>query len=321
MSNLGNTAGTSVGTVSSQLILVGGNNITLSQSVNAGSATLTINALSQSIQTQNLFDLTLSGNTSGTLALVSTGTLTLAGGNNITLSQSGNAITISASDQTIPTLSYWANADQTINIMATSDGRFLLVPLDPTHDLFPGNMTANTVLLNFSATDADMSNVFTMSWKIGIYTMNGATLSLLNSAATSFGNAAAGTDHTSLFSGERFLTIGTDAWSAQPTFSNTKYFVGIVGNSQTGEGNATVQFSMEGFKILQSATIRSGTIGIGLTSGNTSMGVMPWIGVSGSTRNRTAALPTNIQLSQLVKTGALYGFIPHIQFNNISSNF
>jgi hypothetical protein len=41
------------------------------------------------------FDVTLGGNTSGALALVSTGTLFLAGGSNITLSQNGNSVTIS----------------------------------------------------------------------------------------------------------------------------------------------------------------------------------------------------------------------------------
>lgn len=51
---------------------------------------------SQSVQTQNLHDVTLAGNTSGALALISSGTMTLAGGNNITLSQNGNAVTISA---------------------------------------------------------------------------------------------------------------------------------------------------------------------------------------------------------------------------------
>ena len=94
VSDLGNTLGTT-GTISGQLVLVGGNNVTLSQSVNAGSATVTISVPSQSVQTQNLVDVTLSGNTSGTLALMSSGTVTLAGGNSITLSQVGNAITIS----------------------------------------------------------------------------------------------------------------------------------------------------------------------------------------------------------------------------------
>lgn len=40
-------------------------------------------------------NVTLAGNTAGALALVSSGTMTLAGGNAITLSQAGNAVTIS----------------------------------------------------------------------------------------------------------------------------------------------------------------------------------------------------------------------------------
>ncbi len=49
----------------------------------------------QSVQTQNLIAATLSGNTSGVQALISSGTMTIAGGNNITVSQAGNAVTIS----------------------------------------------------------------------------------------------------------------------------------------------------------------------------------------------------------------------------------
>jgi hypothetical protein len=48
----------------------------------------------QSVQTQNRFNATLSGNTAGVMAQISSGTLTLAGGNNITLSQNGNAVSI-----------------------------------------------------------------------------------------------------------------------------------------------------------------------------------------------------------------------------------
>ena len=93
ISNLGNTSGTS-GTVNRGIVFAGGNNVTLSQSVNASSATVTISAANQTIQTQNLHNVTLSGNTAGVMAQVSSGTLTLAGGNNITLSQNGNAVTI-----------------------------------------------------------------------------------------------------------------------------------------------------------------------------------------------------------------------------------
>lgn len=56
---------------------------------------ISVSVAAQSVQTQNLHNVTLSGNTAGVMAQVSSGTLTLAGGNNITLSQNGNAITIS----------------------------------------------------------------------------------------------------------------------------------------------------------------------------------------------------------------------------------
>lgn len=51
--------------------------------------------VAQSVQTQNLHNVTLSGNTAGVMAQISSGTFTLAGGNNITVSQNGNAVTIS----------------------------------------------------------------------------------------------------------------------------------------------------------------------------------------------------------------------------------
>ena len=86
----GNTSGTTASISSGTALLAGGNNITLSQNANS----ITISAFTQTVQTQNLIDITLAGNTTGTLSLVSSGTLTLAGGSNITLSQNGNAVTI-----------------------------------------------------------------------------------------------------------------------------------------------------------------------------------------------------------------------------------
>ena len=90
LSNLGNTSG-ATGVTGPQLVLAGGNGVTLSQSSNAAGATVTV-----SVQTQNVVDVSIGGNTSGTSTLVSSGTLVLAGGNNVTLSQNGQSITISA---------------------------------------------------------------------------------------------------------------------------------------------------------------------------------------------------------------------------------
>jgi hypothetical protein len=126
-----------------RIVFVGGNNITLSQSTNAGGATITMsgpnvggaqtgisgisagttlatagtvsfansNGISfgvngntltasytvptQSVQTQNIQHVSLSGNTAGVMGAISSGTMVLAGGNNITVSQNGNSVTLS----------------------------------------------------------------------------------------------------------------------------------------------------------------------------------------------------------------------------------
>lgn len=76
------------------------------------------------------YDLTLAGtNTSGTLAPIHSGTLTLAGGSNITLSQNGNAITISGASQTTHNHPYigtessslFAGVGETVNTVSGTD--------------------------------------------------------------------------------------------------------------------------------------------------------------------------------------------------------
>jgi fibronectin-binding autotransporter adhesin len=101
-SNLGNTLG-DTGVTGTRVVLAGIGNITLSQLTDANGGTISISGAggAQSVQTQDRFNLTLSGNTAGVLQQVSSGTLTLAGGNNVTLSQNGNAVTISGAAQSV----------------------------------------------------------------------------------------------------------------------------------------------------------------------------------------------------------------------------
>lgn len=108
MSNIGNTSGTT-GVISGsaiRIVFAGGNNVTLSQSINASSATITISAFNQTVESQTL-GMSNIGNTSGTTGVVSGAQVRylLAGGNNITLSQSLNGVsgtvTISAAAQTV----------------------------------------------------------------------------------------------------------------------------------------------------------------------------------------------------------------------------
>lgn len=96
MSNLGNTSGTT-GVADRRLLLVGGNNVTLSQSLDAAnsSGTITISVPNTSSQTGTQFSGGISGgNTSGNTG-TKPGMMVLAGGNNITVSGSTNGDTIS----------------------------------------------------------------------------------------------------------------------------------------------------------------------------------------------------------------------------------
>lgn len=89
---IANQAGTQTAT-SGTVVFSNSNNVTFGMS---NSSVVTASAsFNQTVQTQNLHNVTLSGNTAGVMAQISSGTLSLAGGNNITLSQNGNAVTIS----------------------------------------------------------------------------------------------------------------------------------------------------------------------------------------------------------------------------------
>jgi hypothetical protein len=82
-------------TVPGNTVFSNSNNITFGL---AGSTVTAIAGFNQTTQTQNLHNVTLGGNTSGTMAQISSGTMTIAGGTNVTLSQNGNAVTISANN-------------------------------------------------------------------------------------------------------------------------------------------------------------------------------------------------------------------------------
>jgi hypothetical protein len=94
MSNLGNTVGTSgvISAAAVRMLFAGGNNITLSQSINGASATVTISGAAAPTVYSNTFGMSNLGNTVGTSGVVSASQVRVlfAGGNNITLSQSTN---------------------------------------------------------------------------------------------------------------------------------------------------------------------------------------------------------------------------------------
>jgi hypothetical protein len=324
MSNIGNTSGTSGVISGSQLrfVFAGGNNVTLSQSLNGSSGTITISAANQTVQTQNLHNVTLGGNTAGAMAHVSSGTMTLAGGNNITLSQNGNAITISGAaggGGGEITLSRWQNMDRgTSAALAVPHNSLFLQRLNQENDLFAGNMTVNTVLFNMSgsgstgasSTQTIAANTFSLS--LGIYTpvaTNNTVLTLINSASTTMGSNAA----MPLFAhnhGNRWLSIHSSQWSSAPAFTQGgDYVFGVLARS----AGASASRSFIGQSYMNSNQ-RSGYMGVSTTTGNTTMPHGNYWNAMYSVT--TAALPGAISGNQVNRNNATAVFIPHILFNN-----
>lgn len=233
----------------------------------------------------------LSGNnTSGALALVSTGTLQLAGGNNITLSQNGQSITISGAAQTgTPgTFSMWepiqlnAMTSQTKN---AAQSTLFMFPL-----YVPVNLSITQMLNLISisvSTSSNSSAAAALSQSAGIYTITGSTLNLLTASSGAANVAFTNTSNNSTASiaGFRGFTIPM-AFNATPG----NYWIGII--SATASTN-TNWITMNSVGATFANSTYSGQIGEVPAA---SRGVVKGLGFYSA---QTAALPATIGLAEL----------------------
>jgi hypothetical protein len=307
----GNTSGNS-GLRAGSIALAGGNNVTLSQATNATGATITVSGAaggSMGISTQ--------GNTAGTTGFFSN-SYQLAATNLVTLSQSTNASggSMTIVGPRVPGMTRYGNMDWGGTVapytsLGTVNGSMLLFPMNDEVDVFPGNMTASTLFIDMvgsSFTSASAAQTLRVS--AGIYTLAGASsLSLLNSGTASVTQGAA-TANTSLWHGPRYLTmVDTQFSGSSLTFSQTSYWLGLIFSSSA----VTQSLSLVGGYRAMTASARSGTIGVAGATAN-SRGWSPWAGVV-----NTAALPTSIHMSGVIKTGVSGGFIPHFVLEALHS--
>jgi len=107
--------------------------------------------------------------------------------------------------------------------IATVQASFSVFPLRPAGDYWEGNITASTMAMalsyNFTNTSGNPTAVWSSSYRIGVYTLNASTLSLLNSASGTWGNTVATSNASTNFQGGRMLTIASSQWSSEPAFT------------------------------------------------------------------------------------------------------
>jgi len=203
-----------------------------------------------------------------------------------------------------------------ITSVGTADQTVFVVPLawNAPGMIFPGVLTCNTFLAWVSGnhTNATASTAAkTYSAYFGIYTeANSTSLALLNSVSVSAGTGGAASNQTASWHGPRWITIHSSQWSVQPTFSQTRYYLGYMMKSAgqsfalswVGQGLGEAQDGMNGTWGVSSAT-------------NTSQGQIlgPLVGRYATA---SAVLPVNIGASDLQKIAASFGAAPGIILNN-----
>lgn len=241
ISNLGNTSGTS-GVVSGdgiRYLLAGGNNITLSQSVNGVSATVTISAFNQSAQSAiRGFGASNTGNTSGNTGISTGIDWVLAGTNNITISES----TAGGGPNTL-----WISGP-------TAGGGFQSAGFST-----QGNTSGDTGFASQSLRLVGGNNI-TLSGSTGA---GGLTLTISGANA-----GGAQTGISGLIVSDATYTSGTVSFSAQANITIGSSVNGVSQYVRLSVGAQTAQSAIEGF----------GVSNTGATAGNTGISTgVDWV--------------------------------------------
>lgn len=276
-----------------QVQFTGSNMVTVKSSANQR---VVIDA-TQTVQTQNLHNVTLSGNTAGVMAQISSGTLTLAGGNNITVSQNGNAVTISGANAAAG-----AAPAKPIHFFPEYPFASNITPataVDKTPFYFPtevdGKITLNKILFPMSKITQATSDAFSVHF--GVYTIsNGTRMDLLGSASDVF----SGSNTASLSNKRWFCLTSPGTVAAISTLSEGNYIYGMY-FSVAGGNTASMHYSIMGVQTQIQDFPGIVFPGSDQQSTNVSVPYLPFYGRHSVT---LAGLPSSVAQSDIVALGA-----------------
>lgn len=211
---------------------------------------------------------------------------------------------------------YWDNvggggaATAQLSSLGTLHNTVMVFPLG----MMAGSITANTFMIDQSSSGTGNSSSAPKvgTTRFGLYTLNGSTLSMINSFSTA-NSITANAGNSTQWSGQRWMTVATTDWSSRPVLSQGVMYWGALFIS-TGGNNSNPQTGGFIGMFPHSTAARSGMLGVAVTAA-THLGFVPFLGVfTGS-----GALPASIDKSNVNAQSASGNFIPHIAINNLSS--
>jgi len=310
MSNLGNTLGTS-GVVSGsavQLVLAGGNNITLSQSLDAGKVSGTITIVGPNVPAQSTQPAV--GSLNG-----SSGTLTIVAGTNITVSNTGSSISIigpNVPSQSTQSYNILAAGTQTANTTGT-------VVLSNSNNITFGMGNSSVVTASASFSQSVQPAVGSLNGSSGTLTIvagsnitvsnTGSSISIIG-ASQSVQPAIGGIQG----SGTNIATTGTVQFSN----SNNVSF-GLSGQTMTASASYPAQ-SVQSYDIIAAGSQTAQTTGTVMFSNSNNV----WFGMSNnSIVTASASYPAqSVQSYDIIAAGTqtanTSGTVVFSNSNNVS---
>lgn len=272
----------------------------------------------------NWFNLTgnTAGNTSAsgsTIMLSATGDVTISGTNGSQIVISGGGGGGGATGSYFDNM-FQQNSVQALTFTSVSTGLFnraVIQPLAPGNELFPYDMTASTMLLNFSAnaTATIASSSHSSTFLMGIYTRSDSTkLNLLNSVQATWGMTA-NTGNSGSYNGARYLSVHSSQWSSQPVFkAGSRYFFAFIfiSSNYSGSSGSSLANSMAGMH-LGASVQRSGWMGSAASSNTSYNAWHPFMGVHSVVTH--TSLPATIANTEINKASAYANFIPQVILN------
>lgn len=211
-------------------------------------------------------------------------------------------------------IQHWRSSPSWIGVgQGTSNGTFMVFPLDLDGEPWPGLIQANSLAMGVSITltATSVSQQLSSSMRLGLYTRSAATLNLVNSALLTFGNSNASTANTSNWNGMRFLQLTTGHWSATPLFlPGQRYFMAVQFLSHITTAGMSIAYAVS------ATTAYSGRFGN--TVNASYMPTAPFRGLFTAT---TTAVPATIQASQILGTGANGSYYPWFRMDEDFANY
>lgn len=239
-------------------------------------------------------NLTLSGTNGSGINISAPATSSISATGRVSISTNGSTISIGVPNE-LTYSGYHPYGDIAMVTMATSQGTLSVEPM-----VLPNVQFDRVVFPINNTNSSNSSGSHTLNFRVGIYTRNDSTLSLLASASRSTALTHSGTAGSySLYSGMRLFTIGLTT-----TLTEGCYWLAF--NSNTTSGGANGSYSLFGI-----SNQASNFLGLFGSSHNTTYQYTLGQGIYTAS---TTAIPSSIGFSQIRGSDSQGFRSPHIGF-------